>query len=178
MSEHSDLVSHSFAMFASNGKPNNTFQNQSQSHGSGRGRGRNNSNKGRGEGRYNNNGGQPFTSQASQNYSPQSYQNHNPSQNFKANRPSCQICGKLGHQALDYYHRMDFAYQGKNPPTKLAAMASASNAAITNNQDAWLADSGTSDHLTANLNNLSLNRNTKDLNKLLWEVVRLYQSIT
>ena len=73
---------------------------------------------------------------------------------------------------------MDFAYQGKNPPTKLAAMASASNAAITNNQDAWLADSGTSDHLTANLNNLSLNRNTKDLNKLLWEVVRLYQSIT
>ena len=35
-------------------------------------------------------------------------------------------------------------------------MASASNAAITNNQDPWLADSGTTDHLTANLNNLSL----------------------
>ena len=51
---------------------------------------------------------------------------------------------------------MNFAFQGKNPPTKLAAMASASNAAITNNQDPWLADSSTSDHLTANLNNLSL----------------------
>ena len=51
---------------------------------------------------------------------------------------------------------MDFAYQGKNPPTKLAAMASASNAAITNNQDPWLANSGTLDHLTANLNNLSI----------------------
>ena len=51
---------------------------------------------------------------------------------------------------------MNFAYQGKNLPTKLAAMASASNAAITKNQDLWLADSGTSDHLTYNLNNLSV----------------------
>ena len=51
---------------------------------------------------------------------------------------------------------MDFAFQGKNPLTKLAAVASASNAAITNNQDPWLADSGTTDHLIANLNNLPL----------------------
>ena len=35
-------------------------------------------------------------------------------------------------------------------------MANASNAAITNNQDPWLVDSGTTDHLTTNLNNLSL----------------------
>ena len=49
---------------------------------------------------------------------------------------------------------MDFAYQGKNPPTKLVAMAQASNGALINNQDPWLADSGTSDHLTANLGNL------------------------
>ena len=58
--------------------------------------------------------------------------------------------------ALDCYHRMNIAYQGKHPPTKLVAMASASNAAITNNQDPWLADSGISDHLTTNLNNLSV----------------------
>ena len=51
---------------------------------------------------------------------------------------------------------MDFVYQGKNPPTKLAAMAQASNATLTNNQDPWLADSGTLDHLTANLGNLSI----------------------
>lgn len=57
---------------------------------------------------------------------------------------------------MDCYHRMDFAYQCKNPPTKLAAMASASNAAITNNQDPRLADSGKSDYLTANLNNLAI----------------------
>ena len=47
MAEHSDLVPHSLAMFASNGKANSSSKNQSQNHGSGRGRGRNNSNRGR-----------------------------------------------------------------------------------------------------------------------------------
>ena len=51
---------------------------------------------------------------------------------------------------------MNFAYQGKNSPTKLAAIASASNATIINNQDPWLTNSSTSDHLTANLNNLAI----------------------
>jgi hypothetical protein len=37
----------------------------------------------------------------------------------------------MGHYAIDCYQRMDFAYQGKNPPTKLAVMASASNLNIT-----------------------------------------------
>uniref|UniRef100_A0A2N9HU52 Integrase catalytic domain-containing protein n=1 Tax=Fagus sylvatica TaxID=28930 RepID=A0A2N9HU52_FAGSY len=72
------------------------------------------------------------------------------------NRPVCQICGKVGHYAIDCYHRMDFAYQGKNPPTKLAAMANASNINITQgNNDTCLTDSGASDHITANLNNLN-----------------------
>ena len=31
-----------------------------------------------------------------------------------------QICEKLGHQALDYIHRMNFAYQGKTPPSQLS----------------------------------------------------------
>ena len=35
-------------------------------------------------------------------------------------------------------------------------MASVSNVVLTNCQDPWLADSGISDHLTANLNNLSV----------------------
>ena len=48
---------------------------------------------------------------------------------------------------------MDFAYQGKNPPTKLAAMANASNLNITQGTgDTWLTDSGASDHITTNLN--------------------------
>ena len=51
---------------------------------------------------------------------------------------------------------MDFAYQGKNPPSKLVAMANASNLNITQGTgETWLTDSGASDHITANLNNLN-----------------------
>ena len=34
----------------------------------------------------------------------------------------CQICGKSGHSALDCYHLMDFAYQGRHTLAKLASM--------------------------------------------------------
>uniref|UniRef100_A0A2N9GYK4 Reverse transcriptase Ty1/copia-type domain-containing protein n=1 Tax=Fagus sylvatica TaxID=28930 RepID=A0A2N9GYK4_FAGSY len=48
------------------------------------------------------------------------------------------------------------AFHGKNPPTKLAAMANAFNLNITQGTgDTWLTDSGASDHITANLNNLN-----------------------
>jgi hypothetical protein len=41
----------------------------------------------------------------------------NPSSSFVSpNRPPFQICGKNNHQALDCYHRIDFAYQGCHPP--------------------------------------------------------------
>ncbi|KAA8540491.1 hypothetical protein F0562_024590 [Nyssa sinensis] len=42
---------------------------------------------------------------------------------FSNSKPPCQICGKNNHQALDCYHRMDFSYQGRHPPSQLAAMA-------------------------------------------------------
>ena len=45
--------------------------------------------------------------------------NQNPGQSSK---PICQICGKSGHLALNCYHRMDFTYQGRHPPAKLASM--------------------------------------------------------
>jgi transposase InsO family protein len=50
---------------------------------------------------------------------------------------------------------MDFAYQGKNPTMKLAAMASASNIQHTQFAESWLIDSGASDYIIANANNLS-----------------------
>ncbi|KAK9990948.1 hypothetical protein SO802_025933 [Lithocarpus litseifolius] len=49
---------------------------------------------------------------------------------------------------------MDYAYQGKHPPTKLATMATSSNAMIAQAQP-WLADSAATDHVTSNLNHLS-----------------------
>ena len=49
---------------------------------------------------------------------------------------------------------MDYAYHGKHPPTKLAAMATASNACLAREQP-WLADNAAIDHVTSSLNHLS-----------------------
>ena len=139
---------HPMAMFVST--PNSrTSNSQSAFYGNNsqfRGRGRNNSQRGRG-GRFNN------SNQYTQNQFPQSSQGNSQfPQKPEGSRPQCQICSKLGHQALDCYHRMDFAYQGRHPPAKLAAMASTSNG--SQGGDTWLTDIGATDHLTANLNNL------------------------
>jgi hypothetical protein len=69
-------------------------------------------------------------------------------------RPPCQICGKLSHQALDCFHRMDHAFQGHHPPAQLSAMIATSNQAAENGP--WYADSAANQHITANLENLSL----------------------
>lgn len=66
----------------------------------------------------------------------------------------CQICGKLYHRALDCFHRMDHANQGRHPPAQLSAMVAHSNPAPIN--DPWYADSGANQHITSNLENLSL----------------------
>ena len=49
---------------------------------------------------------------------------------------------------------MDYAYQGKHPPTKLDAMATSSNSLMTQEQP-WLANSAATDHVTSSLNHLS-----------------------
>ena len=49
---------------------------------------------------------------------------------------------------------MDYAYQGKHLPTKLAAMATSSNSLMTQEQP-WLANSAATDHVTSRLNHLN-----------------------
>jgi hypothetical protein len=51
---------------------------------------------------------------------------------------------------------MDYAFQGQHPPSELAAMVSHSNAA--SEEEDWLANSGTNNHIIANLENLSINQ--------------------
>jgi hypothetical protein len=41
---------------------------------------------------------------------------------------------------------MDYAYQGKHPPTQLAAMAAQTNIELDDQQ--WFADSGANSHIT------------------------------
>ena len=126
-----------FAMAASaNQKSNGSGYNQ-------------NHNRGRGKGGRGSNG------QSSQ-FSPFNHfqQGQSNSGGARSDRPICQICGKLGHLAVNCYYKMDYAYQGKHPPAKLAAMATTSNACFTQDQP-WLADSAATDHVTASLNQLS-----------------------
>uniref|UniRef100_A0A2N9HWD5 Retrotransposon Copia-like N-terminal domain-containing protein n=1 Tax=Fagus sylvatica TaxID=28930 RepID=A0A2N9HWD5_FAGSY len=150
MTEVSDPLTNSvLAMFVSNNhKPNNGFNG---GQGYNRGRGRNSFNRGR--------GGRSFNAYPTPQIQSSQSSNLNSQSSFgfqgKTERPTCQICWKIRHYAIDCYHRLDFAYQGKNPPTKLAAMANASNLQYTQNSETWLTDSGASDHITANASNLN-----------------------
>ena len=109
----------------------------------------NQSNYYRGRKRGNNARGRGPSSSQFNHFSPQPQ-----GSNARADRPICQICGKAGHLPIDCYHRMDYAYQGQHPPTKLATMATASNPCLSPNQP-WLVDSAATDHVTSSLNQLS-----------------------
>ena len=141
-----------------------------------RGRGRNGNQRGRGRG-FNNsspnfgfNNSQSFgsanvpqflgfqpQSQHKGGYGFPSFQFHN---QYHNTRPTCQICGKNGHIALDCYHCMNFAYQGRHAPAKLASMVASSMVATANsalaNASSWLTDIGCSVHVTLDLSQLSL----------------------
>jgi len=71
-----------------------------------------------------------------------------------SDKPPCQICGKFYHQALDCFHRMDHAFQGRHPSAQLSVMVATSNSETAN--DPWYADNATNQHITANLEQLSL----------------------
>ena len=65
-------------------------------------------------------GGRGFNGQSPQySHFNQFQQSQSNAASSRLERPTCQICGNLGHLAIDCYHRMDYAYQGKHPPTKL-----------------------------------------------------------
>ncbi|KAM1741605.1 hypothetical protein ACFX12_011704 [Malus domestica] len=49
------------------------------------------------------------------------FQRHSSSPN-PPSRPQCQICWKFGHTALQCYHRTDFSHQGRAPSSTLSAM--------------------------------------------------------
>ena len=114
-------------------------------------------NRGRGRENYNGRGGRGSDNQAphfNQFSQFQPHQSNSPTASPKSRRPTWQICGKLGHLAIDRYHRMDYAYQGKHSPTKLATMATTSNACFAQEQP-WLTNSVATNHVIASLNQLS-----------------------
>ncbi|KAL6322818.1 hypothetical protein AAG906_020818 [Vitis piasezkii] len=66
-------------------------------------------------------------------------------------KPQCQVCGKYGHIAINYYNRFDQTYQlAMN--NQLAAMVATPS---TVGDGSWYMDTGATHHLTPNLNNLN-----------------------
>ncbi|PKU87312.1 Retrovirus-related Pol polyprotein from transposon TNT 1-94 [Dendrobium catenatum] len=63
-------------------------------------------------------------------------------------RPSCQICGKTGHTAINCWHRCNLNYA---PPSNPKALTVQQQFSTTND---WIVDSGASSHLTADVSNL------------------------
>jgi len=59
---------------------------------------------------------------------------------------ACQICGKYNHTALDCYHRMDYTYQGRHPPSQLSH--DSHNHTDFDNHE-WLANSDANTHVAA-----------------------------
>ncbi|KAA8525161.1 hypothetical protein F0562_006975 [Nyssa sinensis] len=71
------------------------------------------------------------------------------------NRPMCQICGKAGHLAIKCFHRFDQAYQ--TMPNTMSAFFTAQQAPADTN---WYPNTGSTNHLTNDLQNLNLHAET------------------
>ena len=102
--------------------------------GGNRGRGRSG---GRGNGGYSNNNNRNNPSTSSK-------------QSSNNKKQLCQICKKPNHEALECWYRYDEDYQPANE--KVAGSASTGYGVDTN----WYVDSGASDHITSNLENLTV----------------------
>ncbi|KAB2628692.1 hypothetical protein D8674_033487 [Pyrus ussuriensis x Pyrus communis] len=70
---------------------------------------------------------------------------HTNSGSYFGGKTSCQICHSLDHEAIDCYERMNYAYAGKIPLAKLAAMCVHTNSKTS---PPWLIDSGATSHIT------------------------------
>ncbi|XP_010515027.1 PREDICTED: uncharacterized protein LOC104790924 [Camelina sativa] len=69
-----------------------------------------------------------------------------------ASRPTCQICGKYGHNAFDCYNRYNEALTKPELPTALAAMRISDGDQHSGTE--WLPDSGSTAHITNSTANL------------------------
>lgn len=81
----------------------------------------------------------------------------NNTQGDSSSRPSCQICGRFGHNALKCYRRFDISYQSNEPPSAMAAIQ-VSNDPPSSDQHytgaEWYPDTAASAHVTNSHQNL------------------------
>lgn len=74
-----------------------------------------------------------------------------------SSKPTCQVCGKLGHTAATCYHRFNSSYMGSTPSTdqnKVNQVTAFVASPETLTDSAWYVDSGASNHITNDVNTL------------------------
>ncbi|CAA7040242.1 unnamed protein product [Microthlaspi erraticum] len=99
-------------------------------------------NYGRGRGRFGQNRGRGSYSTRGRGF-PQ----HQSSQPPSGDRPTCQICGRVGHTALKCYNRFDNNYQATETAKAFTALHVADD-------KEWYPDSGATAHITSSTTNL------------------------
>lgn len=85
-------------------------------------------------------------------------------------RPVCQICEKQGHVALACWHRMDESYQSHASPHQNSNKADAAAFVATPETVAdpsWYADTGATNHVTAELDNMTIGKEYTGHEKLM-----------
>ena len=132
----------------------------SRGRGAGRGRhhqGRNRSNSGGGgRGRDNGSGARPGGSGYTNNNAPAQSggggfnNNHASSGSSSNNRVRCQLCKKPGHEVMDCWHRYDEDYVPDARHVTAEIMEQGGDGTV------WYADSGATDHVTNELDKLSM----------------------
>ena len=86
------------------------------------------------------------------------------------NKPICQICGKQGHIALTFWHIMDESFQPTSFSTSSSNNYKTTVCMATPDimiDPSWYADSGATNHVTVEMNNLSLKKPYEGHEKLM-----------
>jgi hypothetical protein len=81
----------------------------------------------------------------------------------KKDKTPCQVCGKIGHSALDFWYRFDESYISDYNNSKSDAAATHGYGVDTN----WYTDSVATDHITGELDKLTTKDKYKGNNQIL-----------
>jgi len=104
------------------------------------------STRGRGQGNRGSRGSRGSNSFSTQGRGFHQQLSYNGSSNSSSKRPTCQICGERGHNALTCWHRFNNSYQPDDLPQALTAMQITD---ITDHSGSeWVTDSAATAHIT------------------------------
>lgn len=80
------------------------------------------------------------------------YTPYPPNASLHHSKPTCQVCGKIGHVALKCYYCFDHAYQSDHSHSLITNYSSS----LPSHDQSWYPDTATTNHITSDLANLNI----------------------